>query len=73
MTEEQMTQHEIRKAKNPNFNTEKSEYMRQYHAKNKEKIRLYNIERFARIKAKKIADAIELEDLTNLMRDFQNV
>lgn len=72
MTEE-LTMHQKRKLANPNFLKEKSEYMRAYHAANKEKIRLYNIERFARIKAKKIADAQELEDLTNLMKDFTNV
>lgn len=61
-----LTMHEMRKLKNPNFLAEKAAYMAIYWLKNKEKLRAYNIERFAKIKAKKIADEQELTTLRNL-------
>jgi hypothetical protein len=68
-----LTIHDMRKLRNPNFNAEKAAYANAYYYKNKEKLKAYNIARFARLKAERLAAEIELEDLTNLVKDFQNV
>lgn len=53
MTEE-LTLHEKRKLRNPNFNEEKARYKREYYERNKEKLRTYNRERARRLKQERI-------------------